>query len=100
MTNAREVIASTVIGELHSVLGDVKHQLRMTETGADAIIAALKAAGLVIVPVEPTEGVLRAYYQCMIGTHPKAEMNPDKYLVHNLKAKKRWRAMVEAASVE
>ena len=49
MSDARKIIADTVIAELHSVLGDAKCQLRMTELGADAIIAALKAAGLVIV---------------------------------------------------
>ncbi|NBW15010.1 MAG: hypothetical protein EBR82_44115 [Caulobacteraceae bacterium] len=67
---------------------------------ADNIIRKLDAEGFVIVPKVPTEDMLRAYYQCMIGTHPKAEMNPDKYLVHNLKARKRWFAMLAAGQKE
>lgn len=65
--------------------------------GIDAILSALDAAGYAVVPKEPTEEMLRAYYQCMEGTHPTARMNPDKYLTHNLKANTRWRAMLTAA---
>jgi len=64
---------------------------------ADDILAALDAAGFAIVPKVATDEMMRAYYSCMEGTHPTARMNPDKYLTHNLKAGKRWAAMLKAA---
>lgn len=64
---------------------------------ADAILAALNQVGFAIVPKVATDEMLRAYYTCMEGTHPTARMNPDKYLTHNLKAGKRWAAMLKAA---
>ena len=91
MTEARDVIEREV------EIWTVRHDVSDFSGVGDACLTALREAGFAVVPVEPTEAMLRAYYQCMIGTHPKAAMNPDKYLVHNLKAKKRWFAMLKAA---
>lgn len=74
MPDAREVIAEVL---------EFKFQ-------ADTIIAALTAAGLVIVPKEPTEEMYRHYYatEIMAGTRVRDQFT------------KRYRAMVEAASNE
>jgi hypothetical protein len=85
MSDARKIIADTVIAELHSVLGDAKCQLRMTELGADAILAALADAGLVIVPREPTEKMIAA------------PVDHDD-CIYKETTRKVWRAMVEAAN--
>ena len=60
MTNAREVIANTKHRAFSPYGVDAKArgvsvETRLGTTVADAIIAALSAAGLVIVPKEPTE---------------------------------------------
>lgn len=61
-------------------------------------LAALSAAGFVVVPREPTEEMIKAYYHAMDGTHPTAKMNPRKALVdHHIKAQKRYRSMLSAA---
>ena len=77
MTDAREVIARTT----HSwrVLN-----FNAAEREADAIIAALSAAGLVIVPKEPTEKMVNAAIDkdsCIFGVTAVCV----------------WRAMVEAS---
>lgn len=92
--SARDVISDVAFEG--TVLG-APIRFEMGHKKADAILSALDAAGYAVVPVEPTEEMLRAYYQCMEGTHPTARMNPDKYLTHNLKANTRWRAMLTAA---
>jgi hypothetical protein len=70
---------------------------KSTNDHADEVIARLAAQGFAIVPKVATDEMMRAYYSCMEGTHPTARMNPDKYLTHNLKAGKRWAAMLKAA---
>ncbi len=90
MTEARDVIAQ----ELHPVACS---GCRMCRAYAEKILSALDAAGFAIVPKVATDEMMRAYYSCMEGTHPTARMNPDKYLTHNLKAGKRWAAMLKAS---
>lgn len=54
---------------------------------ADAIIAALSAQGLVIVPREPTEAMKRAYHGTLCATAIDTEAGVDC-----------WRAMIAAAT--
>lgn len=74
-----------------------------TET-ADAILSALESAGYVVVPKEPTERMLKAYYDCMDKPKPPSPrnkattmMNPNKFLQHTHKATVRYKAMLLAA---
>lgn len=52
--SAKEVIAATQVEFLHGV------PVLVTDAGATAILAALDAAGFVIVPREPTKAMVRA----------------------------------------
>jgi hypothetical protein len=61
--SAREVIEH----ELFEICGAPEYGVD-TETTSDRILAALSAAGFAIVPVEPTEGMLRAGRNW--STHP------------------------------
>ena len=88
MTDAREVIANTLRPAMWEPLPNKM---------ADAILSALNAAGYKVVGRTASDEMLHAYYACMEGSHPTAKMNPSKYLVHNLKASKRWAAMFDAA---
>jgi hypothetical protein len=81
MKDAREVIAVSVFDLLTIERGEWPSQR------ADAIIAALSAAGLVIVPKEPTHAMVRAS-TCMAPT-----WDDDV-------SRAKWRAMVEAARDE
>jgi len=59
MSDARAVIASVVVAEIKSAAGNVAG-LRLADNAADAILAALAEAGLVIVPRAPTEKMVDA----------------------------------------
>lgn len=110
--NARDVIASQVSqnSDCESLLqeGTVpssettcgpKNPCNICKGDADKILAALAAAGFKVLSREPTEEMLKAYYDALHGSHPTAKMNPAKALVdHHIKANKRWRAMFDAAA--
>ena len=77
MTNARDVILKV----LHSY-STKDSFIDWERSDADAILAALNAAGLVVVPEDPTRKMLQAANQ------------------HMMDAEGTWRAMVEAAHGE
>ena len=85
MTDARKIISRVELN-LHPMDGAVVSNLRCTVgvKNTDAIIAALSAAGLVIVPKEPTEKMKQAWTDA-------APSNKQALLV-------RWRACLEAAT--
>lgn len=82
MTNARDAITEYLNGSIAS-----GGKGWTTRQHADAIIAAIAAAGLVIVPKEPTTAMVRAS-TCMAPT-----WDDDV-------SRAKWRAMVEAATDE
>jgi hypothetical protein len=86
MTDAREVLRDHFYGDC-SYLPHHRHDDKCVqcETRAGGIIAALTSAGLVIVPKEPTEKMLKA------GFTPRWA---------DFDAGCTWRDMVEAASDE
>jgi hypothetical protein len=86
------------VSDVRGVLQEIIDTARLSDsvTGETAV-AFLAAAGFKVLGREPTEEMMRAYYTCMEGSHPTAKMNPNKYLTHNLKARKRWSAMFDAA---
>ncbi len=59
---------------------------------ADAALAAIKQAGFVVVPAEPTEAMVEAYYElCDLGGDLTA---PDE----GCKVRRAYRAMIEASN--
>ena len=50
--SARDVIANIVVAEISSVVNDSRVKVALTESGADAILSALRSAGWAVVPVE------------------------------------------------
>ena len=93
--SAREVLASIDVEFSHN--GEV-YAFDLGSDNATVALAALSGAGFAVVPREPTEEMIKAYYHAMDGTHPTAKMNPRKALVdHHIKAQKRYRAMLSAA---
>ena len=82
MTDARKIIVQEVMAFADPVRLDVGNW----DICTDNIIAALAAAGLTIVPKEPTEKMIRA------GEHDRKFVTSGPDTV--------WRVMVEAANGE
>jgi hypothetical protein len=84
--NVHQEVTETSIRRISTVLGSAN---------ADAILAALNAAGLVVVPREPTAAMLDAYGRLRTATAMAFPALSDMEMSPSL-----WRAMVAAAHGE
>ena len=95
MTDKLEVVARAIAKErwntaLHCLHGTNESALAHSERFAKAILSALEAEGLVIVPREPTPAMQKAIYIC--------SMVPPGMTVEH--ARHIWRAMLAALEVK
>ena len=83
---ARDVIDAVIYFENDNM--GMSNETTIGETfGADAILSALRSAGFAVVPVEPTEGMVDAYY--MLTGHDQ--------LADAISAKSAWSTFLKAA---
>lgn len=90
MDDLREVIARAIC---EADCGCVtENELARCEGLTDAALAAIKQAGFVVVPAEPTEAMVEAYYElCDLGGDLK---EPEE----GCKVQRAYRAMIEASN--
>lgn len=90
-----EVIAHTQIHNDEiaiAVLPTISKEIVTGFNNADRILAALDAAGFVVVPKEPTEKMLKAAFNDFIGYERQGPQKPP------WNGRTMWRAMVAVAS--
>lgn len=96
MDDLREVIAEAIHGREEYWEATNAEEQGMYREQADAALAAIKQAGFVVVPAEPTPGMLEA------ACAPKIELSVNGYCnsgnLYPDSAAVAYRAMIEAAN--